>query len=76
MSFGVSMINPAASNPATLPELTDALVASVKAKRAAVLDLLQVASKTFSAITFANSYGAEDMVLTDISPNLLLSPIA
>ncbi len=66
MSFGVSMINPAASNPATLPELTDALVASVKAKRAAVLDLLQVASKTFSAITFANSYGAEDMVLTDI----------
>jgi phosphoadenosine phosphosulfate reductase len=27
---------------------------------------LQAASKEFNAITFANSYGAEDMVLTDI----------
>ena len=66
MSFGVSMIKPIASNPATSPELTDALRESVSTKRAQVLALLQVASSEFSAITFANSYGAEDMVLTDI----------
>ena len=66
MSFGVSMIKPTASNPATSPELTDALRESVTTKRAQVLALLQVASSEFSAITFANSYGAEDMVLTDI----------
>ncbi len=66
MSFGVSMIKPKASNPATSPELTDALKKSVSEKRAAVIALLQTASKTFPAITFANSYGAEDMVLTDI----------
>jgi phosphoadenosine phosphosulfate reductase len=66
MSFGVSMIKPTTTNPATMPELTDGLVASVKTKRAAVLNLLKVASTQFSAITFANSYGAEDMVITDI----------
>jgi len=66
MTFGVSMIKPTASNPATSPELTDTLKASVKAKRATVLSLLDSASKEFSAITFANSYCAEDMVLTDI----------
>ncbi|MFQ6333078.1 phosphoadenylyl-sulfate reductase [Methylophilus sp. 3sh_L] len=66
MSFGVSMLKPAASNPATRPELTEELVASVQAKRAAVVALLQSAVAEFPAITFANSYGAEDMVLTDI----------
>jgi len=66
MSVGVSMLKPAASNPATRPELTDALVASVHAKRAQVLALLQAAATEFPAITFANSYGAEDMVLTDL----------
>lgn len=66
MSFGVSMIKPKASNPATTPELTDALKASVTAKRAQVVELLTAAAAEFSAITFANSYGAEDMVLTDI----------
>jgi len=66
MSFGVSMIKPTASNPATSPELTDALKASVTTKHAAVLALLKDASDEFNAITFANSYGAEDMVLTDI----------
>lgn len=66
MSFGVSMIKPVASNPATTPELTDALKASVEAKQAQVVELLQSAAKAFPAITFANSYGAEDMVLTDI----------
>ncbi len=66
MSFGVSMLKPAASNPATSPTLTDELTQSVTAKRAQVLALLQAASAEFTAITFANSYGAEDMVLTDI----------
>ena len=66
MSVGVSMLKPAASNPATRPELTDALVASVHAKRAQVLALLQAAAAEFPAITFANSYGAEDMMLTDL----------
>lgn len=66
MSYGVSMLKPAASNPATTPKLTDELIQSVTTKRAQVLALLQAASAEFKAITFANSYGAEDMVLTDI----------
>lgn len=66
MSAAVSMLRPAAKNPATSPELTDALVASVHAKRAQVLALLKAAAAEFPAITFANSYGAEDMVLTDL----------
>jgi len=66
MSFGVSMLKPSMKNPATSPELTEALVERVKQKRTQVLALLLGASKEFEAITFANSYGAEDMVLTDI----------
>jgi len=66
MNGQVSMLKPAANNPATSPKLTDELVESVTTKRAQVLQLLQSASNEFSAITFANSYGAEDMVLTDI----------
>ena len=66
MNGQVSMLKPAASNPATSPKLTDELVLSVTTKRVQVLALLKAASAEFSAITFANSYGAEDMVLTDI----------
>jgi phosphoadenosine phosphosulfate reductase len=66
MTYGVTMLKPSADNPATSPTLTDALKASVISKRAQVLVLLQAATKAFSAIAFANSYGAEDMVLTDI----------
>lgn len=66
MTFGVSMLKPSGNNPATSPELTDRLKKSVITKREQVLALLQSASSEFSAITFANSYGAEDMVLTDI----------
>lgn len=69
MSGEVSLLRPPVSNPATKPELTDALRASVSAKRAHVLALLKNAVTEFganSAITFANSMGAEDMVLTDI----------
>lgn len=66
MSFGVSMLKPAANNPAIRPELTEALIGSVHAKRAKAVALLQAAAAEFPAITFANSYGAEDMVLTDL----------
>lgn len=71
MSGQVSMLKPAASNPATSPVLTDALVASANAKSAQVLALLKSAAIEFKSgelktITFANSFGAEDMVLTDI----------
>ena len=66
MDLGVYMLKPAANNPATTPELTDALKASVTTKRAEVLALLKDAGAELSNITFANSYGAEDMVLTDI----------
>lgn len=66
MNSTVSMLKPSASNPATKPELTDALVTSVNIKTAVVLTLLRDASAELNAITFANSFGAEDMVLTDI----------
>lgn len=66
MSGAVSMLKPASKNPATSPELIDALVNSVQVKRAQVLELLKAAAAEFPAITFANSYGAEDMVLTDL----------
>lgn len=66
MNGQVSMLRPAASNPSTNPELTDALKASVAAKTEQVKTLLQAAAAEFGAVTFANSFGAEDMVLTDI----------
>ena len=84
MSGEVSMLKPAATNPATSPVLTDVLIASVNAKAAVVLALLKNATVEFNsnefklgefkseelkAMTFANSFGAEDMVLTDIILN-------
>ena len=66
MTGEVSFLKPAASNPATSPLLTDALQASLQEKTAEVLALLKAASNELSPITFANSFGAEDMVLTDI----------
>ena len=66
MSSEVSFLKPSASNPATNPALTDVLKASVQAKTAEVIGLLKNAAQTFSPITFANSFGAEDMVLTDV----------
>jgi phosphoadenosine phosphosulfate reductase len=67
MNGEVSLLRPAASNPATRPELSDTLRASVTAKRAQVIDLLKKAVSEFgNKISFANSMGAEDMVLTDI----------
>lgn len=69
MSGEVSILRPVAVNAATRPALTDHLHASVEAKRQAVVALLQEAVVEFGSngeITFANSLGAEDMVLTDI----------
>ena len=69
MSGEVSMLRPAANNPATSPKLTPELQAAVNQKRANVLQLLKDAIQEFGnqhEITFANSMGAEDMVLTDI----------
>lgn len=69
MSGAVSLLRPAATNPATRPELTEALRASVTAKAATARELLAAAVAelgTNGEITFANSFGAEDMVLTDL----------
>ena len=65
--FGdASMIRSAAKNPATTPVLTEILKQAVIKKREQVLSLLKDAAEKFPSITFANSFGAEDMVLTDI----------
>ena len=69
MSGAVSMLRPAAKNPATHPELPPSLVESVSGKTDAALVLLNAAVAELGAageITFANSFGAEDMVLTDL----------
>jgi phosphoadenosine phosphosulfate reductase len=67
----VVMLKGGANNPATKPELTDELVASVNRKAIEVHALLSQAVAEFGAgnISFANSFGAEDMVLTDIILN-------
>ncbi len=69
MSESVSFLKPRAKNPATSPTLTDELRTTVALKRARTLELLNTAVKEFGAageVTFANSFGAEDMVLTDL----------
>ncbi|HEY8355526.1 MAG TPA: phosphoadenylyl-sulfate reductase [Methylophilaceae bacterium] len=69
MNGEVSLLRPAAVNPATSPELTDALRATVENKTKSVLALLQSIVDEFGRnreVTFANSLGAEDMVLTDL----------
>jgi phosphoadenosine phosphosulfate reductase len=62
----VSMIRSAAKNPATSPEITEVLKATVLNKRNQVLNVLKEALIKFPVISFANSFGAEDMVLSDI----------
>ena len=73
MNASISMLRPgnngAPRNPATHPELTPALRESVKAKSAAVVALMQSIVAELGSqgeVTFANSFGAEDMVLTDL----------
>ncbi len=69
MNGEVSLLRPALSNPATSPELTEALRHTVCLKRDQLVTVLTAAVAEHggnSEITFANSMGAEDMVLTDI----------
>ncbi|MBL8443677.1 MAG: phosphoadenylyl-sulfate reductase [Zoogloeaceae bacterium] len=69
MSSTVSTLRPATANPATRPALTDALIDAVRAKAEAARALLSAATAELGnqgEITFANSFGAEDMVLTDL----------
>ena len=69
MNAAVSALRPAPANAATQPALTDALRATVGAKSAAALVLLREAVAEFGThgeLAFANSFGAEDMVLTDL----------
>jgi len=69
MNGEVSLLRPVFSNPATRPELTDALRQTVSQKRAQLLSALKTAVAehgSANAITFANSMGAEDMVLADV----------
>lgn len=69
MNASISILRPGTSNPTTNPELTDALRASVAAKATAAVAVLHAAVEEFGSageLTFANSFGAEDMVLTDL----------
>ncbi|NMF91096.1 phosphoadenylyl-sulfate reductase [Aromatoleum petrolei] len=69
MSGAVSLLRPAAKNPAIHPVLTEPLVEAVSDKTGSALALLRAAIAELGAtgeITFANSFGAEDMVLTDL----------
>lgn len=69
MNAGVSLLRPAPANPATRPELTAALRAAVAARADAARGFLREAAAEFGTageLTFANSFGAEDMVLTDL----------
>ena len=65
MNQAVSFLKPRAANPATSPELTDVLRATVAVKAAQARELLHAAA-TLGDVCFANSFGAEDMVLTDL----------
>jgi phosphoadenosine phosphosulfate reductase len=62
----VSMLRPGAGNPATRPELTPQLEAAVRHHIDAALQTLRAAKAEFPSVAFANSFGAEDMVLTDL----------
>ena len=62
----VSVLRPAAVNPATRPEITPSLQSTLSLRIDAALQLLRQAKSEFDSIAFANSFGAEDMVLTDL----------
>ncbi len=65
----VSIIRPrgvAAQNPATHPLIDEVVKLNIAAKRANALELLHAIAEEHGAVTFANSLGAEDVVLTDI----------
>jgi phosphoadenosine phosphosulfate reductase len=56
-------------NLATQPELTDALLLSLEEKVKGTLEQLAAITAGFNPAVFANSLGAEDMVLTDLILN-------
>lgn len=67
MAEAVSFLRPRVSNPATHPVLDDVVRANIAVKRSNALELLHaIVAEHADAVTFANSFGAEDMVLTDL----------
>jgi len=56
----------ASQNPGIHPQLTDDLRAAVSARSEAALAQLREIARDFNPACFANSLGAEDMVLTDL----------
>ncbi|KAF7600075.1 MAG: phosphoadenosine phosphosulfate reductase [Candidatus Dactylopiibacterium carminicum] len=70
MVESVSLLQPRFVNPATNPMIDEVLRANLAVKRANAVELLHAAVEEFGKVggevTFANSFGAEDMVLTDL----------
>lgn len=69
MNASVSILRPAPAHTAARAQPDDALRATVGARAAAARALLREAVAEFGAhgeLAFANSFGAEDMVLTDL----------
>jgi len=66
MAETVSFLKPRAVNPATNPAIDDVVRANIAVKRANALELLHAIAAEHGEVTFANSFGAEDMVLTDL----------
>lgn len=70
MAEAVSFLRPRASNPATNPPVDDVVRANIAVKRTNALELLHAIAAEHGGVdgqvTFANSFGAEDMVLTDL----------
>lgn len=66
MSQTVSFLKPKAANPATNPVIDDLVRVNIAAKRSNALELLHAMIEEHGALTFANSFGAEDMVLSDL----------
>ncbi|MEN3111303.1 phosphoadenylyl-sulfate reductase [Uliginosibacterium paludis] len=67
MAEAVSFLNrPRATNPATNPVIDEVVRINIAARRANALELLHAITEAHGEVTFANSFGAEDMVLTDL----------
>lgn len=66
MAGSMSLLRPRAANPATRPAIDDVVRTSLAVRRANVVELLHGIVEEHGKVTFANSFGAEDMVLTDI----------
>ncbi len=70
MSETVSFLKPKATNPATNPVIDEVVRMNIAVKRANALELLHAIAEEHGGasgqVTFANSFGAEDMVLTDL----------